>query len=112
MRLSLRSSVFLLCLVLAGCSGSSAFFPGAHKIEIRQGNLVTQEMVDQLEIGMTMRQVRFVMGTPLLVDTFAGERWDYYYSIDRRDGEPEKRRATLRFENDSLVSIDTSIVQQ
>jgi outer membrane protein assembly factor BamE len=105
-----RYSLLLFCLLfLAGCSGSSAFFPGAHKIEIRQGNVITQEMVDQLEIGMTKRQVRFVLGTPLLVDTFSGERWDYYFSDDKRDGEVVTKGVTLLFENELLSNIDSNL---
>ncbi len=103
------SLVFMCVLLLGGCGGSSVFFPGAHKVEIRQGNIVTQEMVDQLEIGMTKRQVRFVLGTPLLVDTFSGERWDYYFSDDRRDGEVEQRDVTLYFENELLSRIETDL---
>ena len=105
----IKTAVFCLAftLVLSGCS--SAFFPGAYKIDIRQGNMVSQDMIDQLELGMTKRQVRFVMGTPLLIDTFEGERWDYYFSDDTRDGNVDQEFATLTFENDLLATIETSL---
>ena len=95
----------LLCLSLGGC-GAGGFrlgFPGVYRIDIAQGNIVTQEMIDQLKPGMTKRQVRFIMGSPLIVDNFEPERWDYFHSMKRR-GEPETREhVSLFFENDKLV---------
>ncbi|MEQ8954529.1 MAG: outer membrane protein assembly factor BamE, partial [Gammaproteobacteria bacterium] len=56
-----------LALVLHGCNDvASLEFPGVYKISIVQGNVITQEMVDQLRPGMTKRQVMFVMGSPLV----------------------------------------------
>ncbi|WP_207064034.1 outer membrane protein assembly factor BamE [Motiliproteus sp. SC1-56] len=87
---------------LAGCS----FFPGVHKIDIQQGNLVTQEMVDQLRPGMTKRQVRFVLGTPLIMDTFNQQRWDYLFTF-KEGGEPrQQERLTLFFEDDALTHFN------
>lgn len=53
----------------------------AHKIDIQQGNVVTKEMMEQLKVGMNERQVMSVMGSPLVVDPFRGNRWDYIYSM-------------------------------
>ena len=54
-------------------------FPGVYKIDVEQGNIVDQEMADQLKPGMSRRQVRFILGTPLVEDTFNQDRWDYLY---------------------------------
>ena len=62
-------SVVILLLITVGCS--YAKFPSVYKINIQQGNIVTQEMVDQLKPGMTERQVRYIMGNPLIEDTFS-----------------------------------------
>ncbi|WP_426414741.1 outer membrane protein assembly factor BamE [Aestuariirhabdus sp. LZHN29] len=86
---------------LVGCSG----FPGVHKIDVHQGNVVTQEMVDQLRPGMTERQVRFVMGTPLLVSTFDPNRWDYIYSIQRGGRERAQQTLSVFFENGELKQL-------
>ena len=79
---------------------------------MQQGNVVTQEMVDKLRPGMTHSQVRYVMGTPLITDTFHQNRWDYYYYL-RKTGEKtgESQRLTVIFKNDSMVSIqgDTKV---
>ncbi|WP_299202071.1 outer membrane protein assembly factor BamE [uncultured Amphritea sp.] len=65
----------IAAILLAGC----AEFPGVYKIDIPQGNVVTQEMVDTLRPGMTQNQVRYVLGTPLVTDSFNNNRWDYIY---------------------------------
>ena len=103
-----RILCILLCtsaLGLAGCS-----FPGVYKIDVQQGNVVTQEMVNQLRPGMTTRQVRFIMGTPLVQDTFHPERWDYLYSMQAGHQEREQERVVLTFENDLLVGLGGDFV--
>lgn len=97
----IRSFTLASLLVLAGCS-----FPGVHKIDIQQGNVVTQDMVDQLRPGMTTRQVRFIMGTPLITDTFHSNRWDYLYSIQVAGGTRKQERTSLLFnENNELQGL-------
>ena len=93
----------LLCLSLGARSGFRLGFPGVYRIDIAQGNIVTQEMIDQLKPGMTKRQVRFIMGTPLIIDTFEPERWDYFHSMSRRGKQESQEHVTLFFENDKLV---------
>ncbi|MGQ7959459.1 outer membrane protein assembly factor BamE [Pseudomonas sp. SP16.1] len=86
---------------LAGCS-----FPGVYKIDIQQGNVVTQDMIDQLRPGMTRRQVRFIMGNPLLTDTFHADRWDYLYSIQPGGTQRLQERVSLVFDgNDQLIGL-------
>ena len=92
----IRSFTLAGLLVLAGCS-----FPGVHKIDIQQGNVVSQDMVDQLLPGMTTRQVRFIMGTPLITDTFHSNRWDYLYSIQLAGGTRKQERISLIFDENN-----------
>ena len=80
-----------------------------HKIDIQQGNLVKESEVEQLEQGMTRRDVRYILGTPLVVDPFHQNRWDYFYSLNRRGEDMVKRRITVVFENDILVRIEGDI---
>ncbi|WP_205342422.1 outer membrane protein assembly factor BamE [Denitrificimonas caeni] len=94
----IRSFTLAGLLVLAGCS-----FPGVHKIDIQQGNVVTQDMVDQLRPGMTTRQVRFIMGTPLITDTFHSNRWDYLYSIQVAGGTRKQERIGLIFDDNNQL---------
>jgi outer membrane protein assembly factor BamE len=94
-------NVFLLAalaMLLSGCS--------VYKLEIQQGNVVTQEMIDKLKPGMTRSQVRYVLGTPLVTDPFHPERWDYYYYLRHsKDKTGESRHVTVIFKNDVLAEI-------
>lgn len=97
----LTSLTFVSLLALAGCS-----FPGVYKIDIQQGNVVTQDMIDQLRPGMTRRQVRFIMGNPMLVDTFHPNRWDYLYSMQQGGARRQQERVSVFFnEADQLASL-------
>jgi len=105
-RLLLRS-LLLSLLCLPGLSACGAFsFPGVYRINIEQGNIVTQEMIDQLQPGMSRRQVRFIMGTPLVEDTFNADRWDYPYEIKRGEEMIRKAQVTVRFDGDALAAVE------
>ena len=90
-----------VALLIAGCSE----FPGVYKIDIPQGNVVTQEMVDQLRPGMTPAQVRYILGTPLVNDSFSEGRWDYIYSLKEGGNQRYQERISLFFDNDTLVRL-------
>lgn len=90
-----------LAMLVSACSE----FPGVYKIDIPQGNVVTQEMIDQLRPGMTQSQVRYVMGTPLVTDTFSPNRWDYLYSFKPGNGERVQERVSLYFEDGKLTRL-------
>jgi outer membrane protein assembly factor BamE len=100
-KLLLPSLTLVGLLALAGCS-----FPGVYKIDIQQGNVVTQDMIDQLKPGMTQRQVRFIMGNPMITDTFHAKRWDYLYSIQPGGRQRYQERISLMFDgNDQLIGL-------
>ena len=94
-----------LCLSACGFVG----FPGVYKIDVEQGNIVTQEMVAQLKPGMTRRQVRFILGTPLIEDPFNQERWDYPYV--KRNGLKvlDESHLTVYFDGDILVKFEGDV---
>ncbi len=92
--------------LLGGCGNfGSMDFPGVYKISIPQGNIITQDMVDQLRPGMTKRQVIFVMGTPLVRDPYHQDRWDYVYNFQPGGGERGQERLSVEFEDGELVSL-------
>ncbi|MDR4518780.1 MAG: outer membrane protein assembly factor BamE [Nitrosomonas sp.] len=77
-----------------------------YKIDVQQGNVVTDEMLDKLKPGMTKSQVRFVLGSPLVVDVFRDNRWDYVY-IQRIKGDlVEQKRLTVYFNDDRLMRTE------
>jgi outer membrane protein assembly factor BamE len=100
-----------LLIVLAGCK-QVPMLPGItpHKIDIQQGNYVTQDMVAKLKPGMSKSQVRFALGTPLIVDPFHSDRWDYIYVLQKGGRVAEQRRIVVVFQDDKLLRIDGDIV--
>lgn len=99
-------SLLLGGALLSACSSLPVpQFPGVYKIPIAQGNIITQEMIDQLEPGMTRRQVIFVMGSPLVRDPFSQDRWDYVFNYQPGGGVRGQERVTLYFENEQLTRL-------
>ena len=96
------SILILLCLsLISSCSWIQ--FPSIHKVTVQQGNIVNQEMVSKLQIGMSMSQVQYILGTPLTTDTFDHSRWDYFYSRVDSEGKRSERRLKLSFDNEDLL---------
>ena len=95
------------CLLagLIGC-GSNFGFPGVYRINVEQGNVVTEEMVEQLRPGLNRRQVRYIMGTPLIEDSFHENRWDYRYMLRNGNELLSETQLTLWFEGDELVRVE------
>ena len=96
-----------LLATLAGCG--SWGFPGVYRINVEQGNIVTQEMLDQLKPGMTRRQVRYILGTPLVEDPFHQDRWEYMYMIRNGEKTLAERRLTVFFTGDTLEHFISSV---
>ena len=81
-----------------------------YRIEIQQGNFVSQEMVSQLKLGMSRYQVRFVLGTPLITDSFHADRWDYVFRRQRANSkELEQRKFAVFFEDGKLKRIEGDV---
>ena len=95
------------CLLagVVGC-GSNFGFPGVCRINVEQGNVVTEERVDQLRPGLNRRQVRYIMGTPLIEDSFHEDRWDYRYLLRNGNELLSETQLTLWFEEDELVRVE------
>ena len=90
---------------LVGC-GSNFGFPGVYRINVEQGNVVTEEMVEQLRPGLNRRQVRYIIGTPLIEDSFHEDRWDYRYLLRNGNELLSETQLTLWFEEDELVRVE------
>lgn len=84
-------------LVLGGCA--------LYKVDVAQGNLITAEMKQQLQLGMTQRQVRFLLGSPMVQDAFHPERWDYVYVLRRGNGDTTQEQLRLTFDGDRLKQV-------
>ena len=99
-------SAVLLSLLLAACSSYPRIL-NEYKIDVQQGNVLSQEMVSQLRPGLSKDQVRFILGTPMLQDMFHASRWDYVYSLKKGStGEVELRKFSTFFDaNNRLVRV-------
>lgn len=82
-------------------SAASAVTP--YKVEVVQGNFVSREQVEALAPGMSRQQVRDILGTPLLTSVFHADRWEYVFTLKRKDLEIQTRKLTVFFEGDQLV---------
>jgi len=114
----MKPLIVLLASVFAALGAGCNYFPTIpgttpYKMEIQQGNFVTQDMISRLKPGMTRDQVRFALGTPLVVDMFHADRWDYVYARSPMGGGPvEHRRLALFFEDLKLMRIEGDVVPQ
>ncbi len=102
-----RLILITLALCAAGCSQLK--FPGVYRINVQQGNILDQTKLDQLKLGQTRRQVQFVLGTPLVQDTFSPDRWDYVYTVRRGDKLLGEKRISLFFEADKLARYEGTV---
>jgi len=102
MRLPLISILFLS--LLAGCA-----YIGPHRIDVQQGNALDSESIARLKPGLSRSQVRFLLGTPLVVDPFRTDRWDYVYMFYRAGTLVEQKRISLFFDGDTLTRIEGDV---
>ena len=106
--LPVLSFVLLLGVLLFGTACSKVPL-GVYRVDVQQGNVLSEDMLAELSPGMEKRKVRFLLGTPILVDTFNQDRWDYIYTYSRGTGRVEQRLVTLFFEDDRLERIEGDV---
>ena len=98
MRKILITSLILVALALNAC---------VYVADVQQGNVIDKRELDQLKTGMSKKQVKFLLGTPIIQDPFHQDRWDYVYTLRQGDSSfIEKRRLTLIFKGNILTQID------
>lgn len=101
MRPAVPCGTLLLTMLLAGC---------VYRMDVQQGNLLDVEQVDQVEVGMTRSQVRFLLGTPMVIDSFDADRWDYVYSLRRgHSRDVTRRHLVVWFDGDKVTRIEEPI---
>ena len=99
----LKTIVYIFCIFLLSACGSRLLT--VHKIDVQQGNALDAEMVDKIILGMNKEQVRYVLGSPLISDSFHPDRWDYIYLFTPGYGEQQRRQLTLTFDRNELIDI-------
>jgi outer membrane protein assembly factor BamE len=83
-----------------------------YRVEVRQGNYISQDMVAQLKPGLTRDQVRFILGTPLITDMFHADRWDYVYRMQPGHGEVEQRHLAVFFSDGKLARLSGDVTAE
>jgi outer membrane protein assembly factor BamE len=84
-----------------------------YRINIQQGNFLDQAAVDQVKPGMTRSQVHYLLGTPMVADSFNKERWDYIYYLKKgRSEHVDSRRVTVYFEADKVARLDKPTAEE
>lgn len=97
-------SVLTASMLLSACSMLTPY-----KLDIQQGNYITEDMVAKLKPGMTRNQVRYVLGTPLLTDPFHANRWDYVYREVKGGKLVSEKRYIVNFDGDKAVSFEGDV---
>jgi len=89
-----------LCLSISACSS------WVYKLDMPQGNYLTQKDIDKLQLNMTKEQVKFVLGSPVIIDSFSDNKWEYVYRLKSGKSESKnvRKQFTVFFENDRLVN--------
>jgi outer membrane protein assembly factor BamE (lipoprotein component of BamABCDE complex) len=95
--------LFIVLLAIATLTGGCKLI---YKQNVQQGNAIEQEDLDQIELGMSKKQVSFLLGTPAVADPFQQDRWDYISLFSRRGGDPVRRLVTMTFKDDQLIYTD------
>ena len=95
------AAALLLALLGAGC---------VYRMDVQQAHLLDVEQVEQVEVGMTRSQVRFLLGTPMVIDSFDADRWDYIYSLRRgHERQVTRRHLVVWFDGDKVTRIEEPI---
>ncbi len=102
----------ILTILLSFIFISACSIPKVYKLTVQQGNIVTQDMLDELKVGMTKRQVAYVMGTPLIRSPYQQERWDYIYTLERRDKVVKDYQVTVFFKDEIYTHFEGEVPQE
>ncbi|OED38398.1 hypothetical protein AB833_19655 [Chromatiales bacterium (ex Bugula neritina AB1)] len=103
---ALLPGILAASLVISGCG--VWWLPRAHKIEIQQGNILPLESISQVEKGMTRREVKLILGEPVVSSLFNADRWDYIFSLNRSGDAPDSKRLTVFFDDDRVSKLESS----
>ncbi|MCK7544006.1 outer membrane protein assembly factor BamE [Marinobacter bryozoorum] len=105
MHLLTRLAPVLLLTMLAGC-----VFPGVYKINVQQGNIISEEELSQLEPGMSRSQVRSVLGTPMMLNP-ADTSVEYYtYTFQEAGGEIREQKVIVHYDGDTFTHMEKQLL--
>ncbi len=103
-----KKMVCILYAVLLPMCGCQSKLLTVYKIDIQQGNVLKPASIEKIKLGTSKKQVRFILGSPLIVDSFHPDRWDYVYLLTPGYGERQYYRLTITFDRDEVIDITSS----
>lgn len=104
-------NIIVLCLAVI-VTGCTRFVPVVYKIDVEQGNIITQKDVNKIKVGMSRKQIRYALGTPLIADSFHKARWDYIFTSKKGYKKPTRKQISIHFKNDVVTKIEGDIQPQ
>ena len=103
--------IIILTTTICACSNTGDFkLPNLYRIDVQQGNVIDQKMIDRLKRGMDKEQVNFIMGTPAIIDPFHADQWEYIYSQSENGGTRFQQHIRMHFEDNKLTHIEGDVV--
>jgi outer membrane protein assembly factor BamE len=110
MLMKIRLLVLMSFVALSACSSNGDIkIPGLYRLDIQQGNVVDQAMIDRLKPGMDRNQVQFILGTPAVADPFHADQWEYFFSMSEGGDTPSQRSIRVHFVEDKLGWLDGDV---
>lgn len=100
-----KKIVCILYAVLLPICGCQSKLLTVYRIDVQQGNVLKPASIEKIKLGMSKEQVRFILGSPLIVDSFHPDRWDYVYLLVPDYGERQHYRLTITFDRDEVIDI-------
>ena len=97
----------ILSITISACS-----FPGVYKINVQQGNIITQDMLDKLKVGMTRSQVHFVLGAPIVEDLFNQTTEDYVYTFQKAGGKIKKQHIAIFYSDEKMTHFTGTLIKE
>lgn len=102
-----KLAALIITLIISGCA-----FPGVYKINVQQGNILSEKELTQLSEGMSRSQVHSVLGSPIMLNPVDPSREYHIYTFQRRGGDIEEQRVIVYYEGDRFSHYEAQLLEE